>query len=215
MLLTNIKLLLTWFIAQPVAAGFFTLEPYGQTVWIMNQNVTIRWIENKEYPLLTDIHPFQIELCSGSDTRQVVLGTIGEAINPNTTKAVSFIVPNVSPPGKLYFLRYKATPMQSKSLRPVYFWSTRFTITDGNSMKPSPPTVGFGMVATPAPDNSRLTNTDFSTNSLEATQTSDLQGTMKTTAANAKSMKNGDTRVGSGVSLLLMTTLTVHLLRHV
>ncbi|KAK9763425.1 hypothetical protein K7432_009895 [Basidiobolus ranarum] len=197
MLITNIKLFLTWFLVQPVIAGFFTLEPYGQTVWLMNQNVTIRWIENREFPLLSNIHPFQLELCSGSDTKQVVLGAIGGDINPNTTKAVSFIVPNVSPPGKLYFLRYKATPLSSKPDQAMYFWSTRFTISDNIAMKPSPLSAGFGALATPTPDVvKQLTGTGSSPTDgpgSRATQAASDPSRVMKTAHDGKSNRNGVT----------------------
>lgn len=78
-----------------------------------------------------------MEFMTGADLEQVPLDPIGKV--PATVGKISWVVPEVDPPGKFYFLRFSNGKADD-----VY--TTRFTITDKNGKYPAetnpPPAVG-------------------------------------------------------------------------
>ncbi|KAG0206124.1 hypothetical protein BGX28_002377 [Mortierella sp. GBA30] len=121
--------------------GFVYPEsPVGDTVWNPDTAVTISWSDDKQTPSLSTKPVFDIFLMTGADDHQTKLATIATNVKGGTTKSISYLVPHVSPPGKIYFLMFVTKDGKSTA------WATRFTITDesGNpgTLKPVIPAGG-------------------------------------------------------------------------
>ncbi|KAF8924549.1 hypothetical protein EDD21DRAFT_447337 [Dissophora ornata] len=107
--------------------GFvYPSSPVGATVWKPNTTVNITWFEDKQAPLLTSNPVFDIFLMTGSDDHQTKLATIASDVKGGTINSMTYQVPNVSPPGQIYFLMFQTRDLKSTA------WATRFTITDAN-----------------------------------------------------------------------------------
>ncbi|ORX97033.1 hypothetical protein K493DRAFT_314247 [Basidiobolus meristosporus CBS 931.73] len=128
-------------------AGIYPSTPVGDTVWKVGSKVTISWSDNEQQPPLSKIEPFEVALYTGSDMKQTKLAVIASNV-AGTTTSLEYVVPDVTPYGKIYFLRFTA-PNATNPEEPTLFWSTRFTITNSDSTQPSPSTVGTGQLASP------------------------------------------------------------------
>ncbi|KAK9695631.1 hypothetical protein K7432_012857 [Basidiobolus ranarum] len=128
-------------------AGIYPATPVGDTVWKVGSKVTIQWSDNKQLPPLSAIQPFEVALYTGTDQVQNKLAVVASNVAGSTT-SLEYVVPNVSPYGKIYFLRFTA-PNPSDPSEPFLFWTTRFTITNSDSTAPSPSGVGTGALASP------------------------------------------------------------------
>ncbi|KAG0292194.1 hypothetical protein BGZ96_004428 [Linnemannia gamsii] len=126
LLLTITSTLLTTLLPKPSDAFVYPNTPIGDTVWKPNSNVTISWRDDKQPPLLSSKPVFDIFLMTGADDKQKKLATIASNVNGGTTTSVKYQVPNVNPPGQIYFLMFQTNNGQDTA------WATRFTITDSN-----------------------------------------------------------------------------------
>ncbi|KAF9116646.1 hypothetical protein BGX27_000565 [Mortierella sp. AM989] len=128
--------------ASMATAFFNPTEPWGESVWKPNTNVTITWVDDATAPKLTPDTLVDIFLNTGGDQTNVKIGTVATGLKAGATNSYVYTVPNVAPPGKIYFLTIVTSPLD-KSGVPGQAWSTRFTITDadGNpgTLKPSAP----------------------------------------------------------------------------
>ncbi|KAK3830720.1 MAG: hypothetical protein J3R72DRAFT_455554 [Linnemannia gamsii] len=133
-------LLLTTSFISTATAFVYPNTPVGDTVWKPNSNVTISWRDDKQVPLLSSKPVFDIFLMTGADDKQKKLATIATNVNGGTTNSVKYHVPNVNPPGQIYFLMFQTKDTKGTA------WATRFTITDstGNpgTLKPVIPAGG-------------------------------------------------------------------------
>ncbi|KAK9674698.1 hypothetical protein K7432_016989, partial [Basidiobolus ranarum] len=127
-------------------AGIYPSTPVGDTVWKVGSKVTIEWSDNEQSPPLQKMAPFEVALYTGSDMQQAKLAVIATGVTRNTT-SLEFTVPNVTPFGKIYFLRF--TVPKPGASEPYLFWTTRFTITDTDNTQPSPSDAGVGSLASP------------------------------------------------------------------
>ncbi|RIA89504.1 hypothetical protein C1645_738578 [Glomus cerebriforme] len=120
-----------------INANIYPTNPDGSAIFSPNQQVTIQWNDDGKAPSLKTIGKVQVDFMTGADLSQVALGPIGTV--DATLGKLAWIVPEVDPAGKFYFLRFS----NGKSGE-VY--STRFTITDINGKYPPevnpPPPVG-------------------------------------------------------------------------
>ncbi|ORY02407.1 hypothetical protein K493DRAFT_386368 [Basidiobolus meristosporus CBS 931.73] len=126
----------------------YPTTPDGDTVWSVGSKVKIAWQDGDVPPRLASLKPFKIELCTGTDKQQVALQTISNSTK-NSILEIEYTVPDVTPYGKIYFLRFTA-PNPNRTADPFYFWTTRFTITNTDNPAPSPSTYGTGALATSA-----------------------------------------------------------------
>ncbi|KAF9918265.1 hypothetical protein BX616_009728 [Lobosporangium transversale] len=112
-------------------------EPWGQSSWKPGTQVNITWDEDGVEPKLSSNPVVDIFLNTGADQTNVKIATIATGIEVGKTNSYLYTVPNVSPPGKIYFLTFVATN------GPGMAWSTRFTITDAageaGTLAPSAP----------------------------------------------------------------------------
>ncbi|KAF9923329.1 hypothetical protein FBU30_006626 [Linnemannia zychae] len=120
--LASTALLITCLIS--VQAFVYPDSPIGNTVWKPNTNVTISWRDDKQAPLLSSKPVFDIFLMTGADDKQKKLATIATNVKGGTTTSVKYLVPNVDPPGQIYFLMFQTKDAKATA------WATRFTITD-------------------------------------------------------------------------------------
>ncbi|KAF9185046.1 hypothetical protein BGZ51_002988 [Haplosporangium sp. Z 767] len=121
--------------------GFvYPSSPITETVWKPNTNVTISWTDDTQAPRLSSKPVFDIFLMTGSDDEQIKLATIATDVEGGSTTSISYLVPHVSPPGRIYFLMFQTKDGEGMA------WATRFTITDakGNpgTLKPVIPPGG-------------------------------------------------------------------------
>ncbi|KAI1316636.1 hypothetical protein EDD11_009671 [Mortierella claussenii] len=114
------------------------LEPWGASVWVPGTQVNITWDDDKVAPLLSTNPVVDIFLNTGGDQTNLKIATVATGVNVGKTNSYLYTVPNVSPPGKIYFLTFVGTGGS-----PGMAWSTRFTITDAaknaGTLAPSAP----------------------------------------------------------------------------
>ncbi|KAF9359877.1 hypothetical protein BGX26_011167 [Mortierella sp. AD094] len=170
-----------------LAAAFVNpLEPWGESVWIPGSKVNITWNDDKIPPLLSTNPIVDIFLNTGGDQSNVKIATIATGINAGTTSSFLYTVPNVAPPGKIYFLTI-VTSATNKGA-PGQAWSTRFTITDANgnpgTLAPSGP-VGSnsGAIGSVISTSAGPTPTTVGTGSTPASATITSPATANATAA--------------------------------
>ncbi|KAF9203691.1 hypothetical protein BGZ59_001484 [Podila verticillata] len=111
---------------RPIHGFVYPETPFGATVWKPNTEVTISWSDDKVPPLLSTKPVFDIFLMTGADDHQKKLATIATNVQagPGGVSSVKYHVPNVSPPGQIYFLMFQTKDNKATA------WATRFTITD-------------------------------------------------------------------------------------
>ncbi|RGB35070.1 hypothetical protein C1646_742450 [Rhizophagus diaphanus] len=119
-------------------ANIFPTNPDGgAAIFTPNQKVSIEWKDDGKAPNLKALGVVLVEFMTGADLDQVPLEPIGKV--PATVGKIAWVVPEVDPPGKFYFLRFSNGKVDD-----VY--TTRFTITDKNGKYPAetipPPAVG-------------------------------------------------------------------------
>ncbi|ORX97035.1 hypothetical protein K493DRAFT_314248 [Basidiobolus meristosporus CBS 931.73] len=192
-----------------IDAAIYPVNPTGETVWKVGTSVQIEWKDNDAPPSLATLKPFTVDLYTGLDMTQLKLANIATNITSKTT-SLQYTVPDVAPYGKLYFLRFTA-PNPKDSQSPYYYWTTRFTITDGDSTVPSPSTAGTGSLVSPTASSdpvsqsstmttesgskSLSTSTHFSSSSANTIETpsSSTVSTEKPAASSTSSMESSTT----------------------
>ncbi|KAG0366246.1 hypothetical protein BC939DRAFT_501870 [Gamsiella multidivaricata] len=118
-------------------------DPWGDSIWKPNTQVTISWNDDGKAPKLGPEHVFDIYLSTGGDQSMLNIATIATGVKAGEVSNITYTVPEVTPPGKIYFLTFKATAGQFSDVNNPggLAWSTRFTITDlaGNpgTLKPT------------------------------------------------------------------------------
>ncbi|GJJ75013.1 hypothetical protein EMPS_07371 [Entomortierella parvispora] len=127
-LFVSLLLASTAVLLRPVRGFVYPATPVGATVWKPNTYVTISWSDDKQAPLLSTKPVFDIFLMTGSDDHQKKLATIATDVQagPGGVSSVKYLVPNVSPPGQIYFLMFQTKDTKATA------WATRFTITDAS-----------------------------------------------------------------------------------
>ncbi|KAK9709663.1 hypothetical protein K7432_008885 [Basidiobolus ranarum] len=160
-------------------AGIYPVTPLDDAVWIAGEKVKIEWRENNEAPLLDELKPFEIALYTGTDMAQTKLATIATDV-ASTIRSVEYTVPDVSPYGRFYFLRFTA-PSSNKSSESKLFWTTRFTITNKESPSQSPSAVGSGALVT---STSTSTSISISTSGLVGASADNYKKNDSTNASN-------------------------------
>ncbi|CAB4478877.1 uncharacterized protein OCT59_025984 [Rhizophagus irregularis] len=119
-------------------ANIFPTNPDGgAAIFTPNQKVSIEWKDDGKAPNLKALGVVLVEFMTGADLEQVPLEPIGKVTA--TVGKIAWVVPEVDPPGKFYFLRFSNGKVDD-----VY--TTRFTITGKNGKYPAetipPPAVG-------------------------------------------------------------------------
>ncbi|KAF8941638.1 hypothetical protein EDD21DRAFT_391629 [Dissophora ornata] len=173
-------------------------DPWGETIWKPNTQVTITWTNDASLPALAADQVFDIYLTTGSDQQQVKLAPIATGVKAFTVSSVTYTVPTVSPPGKIYFLSFVQTAGATNPATNGLAWSTRFTITDtsGNTGTLDPTGSsgsnpgGNGTIVT-------ATSTAVVTTVGSASSTGTSASTATATAAGAKA--NGAALLGASV----------------
>ncbi|KAG0044584.1 hypothetical protein BGZ83_010186 [Gryganskiella cystojenkinii] len=125
-LFVSLLLASTTALLRPIHGFVYPETPVGATVWKPNTDVTISWSDDKTPPLLSTKPVFDIFLMTGADDHQKKLATIATNVKagPGGVSSVKYRVPNVSPPGQIYFLMFQTKDTKTTA------WATRFTITD-------------------------------------------------------------------------------------
>ncbi|KAF9203557.1 hypothetical protein BGZ49_006292 [Haplosporangium sp. Z 27] len=168
-----------------LAAAFVNpVDPWGSTLWKPNTNVNISWTDDGTAPKLTTDPVVDIYLNTGGDQSNIKLATIATGVDAGKTSSVSYLVPNVSPPGKIYFLTFVSSTG-------VTAWSTRFTITDADG--------NAGTLAPSAPvgSNSGAVGSIVSTSVIIAPTTSGAAGATATGTITASA---GSTATGAATA---------------
>ncbi|KAG0303985.1 hypothetical protein BGZ98_006055 [Dissophora globulifera] len=115
-------------IASVATAYMNPTDPWSESIWKPNTQATITWDDAAVGGAMTPDMTFDIFLSTGSDQAQVRLAQIATGVKAATVSSVTYQVPVVSPPGKIYFLTFVQTA--GTPLSGGLAWSTRFTITD-------------------------------------------------------------------------------------
>ncbi|GBC08295.1 hypothetical protein RclHR1_00800022 [Rhizophagus clarus] len=118
-------------------ANIYPTTPDGAAIFTPNQQITIEWKDDGKAPSLKALGVVQVDFMTGADLNQIALDPIGKV--PATVGKIAWVVPEVDPAGKFYFLRFS-----NGKANDVY--TTRFTITGKNGKYPAdtnpPPAVG-------------------------------------------------------------------------
>ncbi|GJJ74927.1 hypothetical protein EMPS_07285 [Entomortierella parvispora] len=168
-----------------IASAFVSpTAPIGETIWKPNTQATITWVDDgKIEPFLNTTPVFDVSFMTGSNMKMTKLSTIATNVTGNVTWSLNWIVPNVSPPGQIYFLQFETVDRPT----PVYAWSTRFTITDAQGSAPPipPPSITFsgnGSII-PTPTNIAATGASISNANPTATAAASKSGAVSLTAS--------------------------------
>ncbi|KAF9366845.1 hypothetical protein BGX34_003945 [Mortierella sp. NVP85] len=119
-------------LASLAAAYINPIDPWGDSKWIPKNVVTIKWNDDpKSKPALSPEHVFDIYLGTGGDQQHIRLEPpVATNVKAGTTDSITYTVPTVDPPGKIYFLIFKQTAGPTDPSSNGQAYTTRFTITD-------------------------------------------------------------------------------------
>ncbi|KAF9174521.1 hypothetical protein BGX21_002384 [Mortierella sp. AD011] len=175
-----------------LAAAFVNpTDPWGETKWVPGTTVNITWNDDNNAPLLSTNPIVDIFLNSGGDQSNIQMATIATGVDAGKTSSVTYTVPNVSPPGKIYFLTFITSASNKGATAEA--WSTRFTITDASG--------NAGTLAPSAPvgSNSGAVGTIIST-AVTASPTTGATGSNTTGAATITSPATATATTGSNAT---------------
>ncbi|KAK9701259.1 hypothetical protein K7432_011796 [Basidiobolus ranarum] len=166
--------------ASIINAAIYPVNPTGETVWKVGSRVEIEWSDNEDTPHLKDMMPFTVDLYTGLDQSQLKLENIATKVS-GETRSVNYTVPDVIPYGKLYFLRFTVSNPKDPNA-PLYYWTTRFTITNTDNTTPSPSTAAIGGLAS---------STSKSASTSSATTTESMSTSLSSSPDSHSSISSG------------------------
>ncbi|KAG0246745.1 hypothetical protein B0O80DRAFT_445704 [Mortierella sp. GBAus27b] len=118
-------------LASLAAAFINPVDPWGDSKWVPKSQVTIKWTNDATKPALTADHVFDIILATGGDQKHIYLSPpVATGVKAGSVDSVTYTVPVVDPPGKIYFLVFNQTAGPKDAASNGQAYTTRFTITD-------------------------------------------------------------------------------------
>ncbi|KAJ9114285.1 hypothetical protein QFC22_005737 [Naganishia vaughanmartiniae] len=177
------------FTAMPLLAAFTTLvradvipsSPDGSTVVKVGATAEAMWAKDMN-GTWTDV---TVKLMTGDNFNMVEVTTLAENVDGTTTDSLSWMVPEVTPNSKIYFLQFSS----NASITPE--WTTRFTIAaaDGtitdptNSTQPGGASIPWGTGYLVSGGNITTGSTAASSNSTSAVTSSSSTMIMSTSSS--------------------------------
>ncbi|KAG8902171.1 hypothetical protein FRB99_004808 [Tulasnella sp. 403] len=103
-----IALLVTSLVSH-AAATIYTTQPVSSSKCSATLVCKVDWQEDGVAPLLGQIGPVSIDLCSGSQFQQVCVQNISPSIDVSLSSSTTFRAdPHIGPTGQWYFVKYTA-----------------------------------------------------------------------------------------------------------